>query len=421
MSDNEFLSRITDYTREIEVSYEKLWLDPNNPRFRSHRKNKIKRENYFTEKTISSTKKLMNDPKLGFDIPGMMSDFLVKGFIDGDAIIVIKDDVIDGYIVCEGNRRLAAVQNLLAGEDVEKYKKIRPGIVDELSTLPVIEVIPGDLIPEKVHLIIDQMLGIRHLNQLQHWSPFARGSLLYQDYLKIDPLMTKDTFVWDESPGKCIKGEQIAANFLDGLDPSIKEFLPKKSKKKIGHDDVKKVLRTIRVMEQLAGIEGVYMKGKYYSLFEALCTKSSSQIQKFIPINPKTFLLEPEAITLVIDLCKLENKNREDAPISDDKQWRSLSNILNPVENEEDEIKEMLAEVTIKGRKPDDVWFEREAKRQSFTWAKWLKDLQSLVGEVKLGDIPMDNQKIKEVLGEMWDVLEVLRARKDGDDQIENN
>ena len=104
MNNKDYLEKISDYTERIEVPYEKLWLDPNNPRFRSNRHKHVPDDKFFTEKVISETKRIMNNPKFGFDIPGMMNDFLVKGFIDGDDIIVRESSLEPGkYIVCEGN------------------------------------------------------------------------------------------------------------------------------------------------------------------------------------------------------------------------------------------------------------------------------------------------------------------------------
>ena len=77
-SKDDFLTRIHEYTREIEVSIDKLYLDPNNPRFKSLRKRKIPPSKYLTEQVITSTFALMTKENNGFDIPGMMSDFWRK-------------------------------------------------------------------------------------------------------------------------------------------------------------------------------------------------------------------------------------------------------------------------------------------------------------------------------------------------------
>lgn len=395
----DFLSRIPDYIEYRELPYEKLWLDPNNPRFRSQR-GLIDGGRFFTENVITSTKNLMNNPKMGFDIPGMMNDFLVKGFIDGDEIIVRKSDDPDKYIVCEGNRRLAAIQNLFASENIDKFKKIRPTLEEEFSVLPVVEVVRGDLTEEQMFAVIDQLLGIRHLNQVKQWPPFARGSLLYDEYLKNEPTMTKDTFVWDEN-----KGKKIAENFLDGVDPELKKLLPRR-KRQLDADDVKLVLQTIRIMEQLDDIDDVFMKGRYYSLFEELCKQKNKPIKDYIPINPKSFKLEPQAINLVINLCMLNDDKRTNAAIDSDKQWRSLSKLLDKDGSiDEKEYEENIRRVEEDGHKPDQVLFDREAKRQSFTWATWIRELRIIVNPVQFQDTPKTDKTVQKVVGDMWIII----------------
>tara|TARA_B100000315_G_C14578679_1_gene589275 strand:- start:552 stop:1775 length:1224 start_codon:yes stop_codon:yes gene_type:complete len=397
----DFLSRIPDYIEYKDLPYEKLWLDPNNPRFRSQR-GEIIEGNFFTEKVITSTKNLMNNPKLNFDIPGMMNDFIVKGFIDGDDIIVRKSRESEKYIVCEGNRRLAAIQKLF--EDVDKFKKIRPTFEEEFSVLPVVEVVQKDLTEKQMFAVIDQLLGIRQLNQLKQWSPFARGSLLYQDYLTSEPKMTKATFVWDEN-----KGKKIAENFLDGVDPDLKKLLPRR-KRQFDTDDVKLVLQTIRIMEQLDDIDDVFMKGRYYSLFEELCKQKNKHINVYIPINPKSFKLEPQAINRVITLCQLNDEKRTHAAIDGPRQWRSLSKLLDPNESiDEKELKENIRRVEEDGHKPDQVVFEREAKRQSFTWATWLRELKTVVQPVQMQDVPRSDPTVQKIMGDMWNIIKKLR------------
>ena len=217
----------------------------------------------------------------------MMNDFLVKGFINCDPIVVRKaPDGSDNYIVCEGNRRLAAIQNLLASDKIDAYKKQRPNLEKEFSILPVLQI--KGLKDEQVTEVVKRMLGARHGNQVRQWKPFSRGRRLYERYLKIPPEFTKETFIWDES-----RGEEIATSQLEGLDPALKKLLPKRAKKQLGVEDVKLTLQTIRIMEQLFDLPEIEMKGGYYSLFEELCKQKGAGIKKLIPINSKTFKFIP--------------------------------------------------------------------------------------------------------------------------------
>ncbi|MBL09237.1 MAG: hypothetical protein CL402_01755 [Acidiferrobacteraceae bacterium] len=406
MSNNDFLTRISDYTKETEIEIDKLFLDPNNPRFMSLRRRKIKPDKYLTDTTITSTRKLMMDPKNGFDIAGMCSDFLAKGFIDGDEIIVVKLDDFDGYVVREGNRRITAIKELLSDERREATEKTRPGLCKELAVIPVTEVLQKDLTPEQVDQIIDQMLGIRHLNQCKQWPPYARGVSLYKKYLEYEKPQTKETFSWDDE-----RGEGVAKNFLEGLDPSLRDLIPKKGRRKISQDNTKNVLKTIRVMEQLDDIKGTFINKQYYSLLEELCVGATAQLRDLLPIDENTFHLTWDSVEKVIDLCSLRSEKREGAAIHNPQQWRYLSRILDKTENEPELIQTMLNKV-MSGDSPEDVWAEREATRHTFSWATWLTELATLLTSSRMENVPIKSPRTKDVVLQMWAVLDELEARR---------
>lgn len=406
MSNNDFLTRISEYIKETEIPIEKLYLDPNNPRFMSLRRRKVSAGKYLTDETITSTRKLMMNPKNGFDIAGMCSGLLAKGFIDGDEIIVIKIDDFDGYIVREGNRRVTAIKELTSDARREATENTRPGLCEELSVIPVIEVLQKDLTVQQREQIIDQMLSIRHLNQCKQWSPYARGVSLYKKYLEYEKPQTKETFSWDDG-----RGEGVAKTFLEGLDPSLRDLIPKRGRRKISQDNSKNVLKTIRVMEQLDDIEGIYINKQYYSLFEELCVGATTQLREFLPLDENTFYLTWDAVEKVIDLCSLKNKKREGAPIHNPQQWRYLSSILDERENEPALIQTMLSRV-MNGESPEDVWAEREAKRHTFTWATWLTELATLLTSARMENIPRGAPRTKEVVSQMWAVLDELESRR---------
>jgi len=405
-SKDDFLTRIHEYTREIEVSIDKLYLDPNNPRFKSLRKRKIPPSKYLTEQVITSTFGLMTKENNGFDIPGMMSDFLEKGFIDGDEIIVQKIDDHDGYIVREGNRRITAIKQLLSDEMREIVEERHPGLCEELSVIPVTEVVREDLTDEQLTKVVDQMLGVRHLNQCKQWPPFVRGEDLYRKYLNQHPAQIKESFRWDEE-----RGGHVAKGFLEELDPALKDLLPKKGRRKISQENTKDILKTIRVMEQLSDIEGVIINKQYYSLFEELAVNASPQLREYFPLDEENFHLSPTAVEKVIQLCALLDEKREGASIHNPQQWRFLSRILDRKENEPVQIDTMVSQV-FEGESPEDVWHEREAQRQSFSWASWLEELTTLLTSSKMEYVPQKDPRTSEVLGEMWVVLDELEARQ---------
>ena len=77
-------------------------------------------------------------------------------------------------------------------------------------------------------------------------------------------------------------------------------------------------------------------------------------------------------------------------------------------EHEPERIEYMKNEVMGKGRSPGEVRAEREAERQSFTWATWLDELRAIITKVKMEDIPKRDPRTKETLVNMWEIIDSL-------------
>jgi hypothetical protein len=410
MNDDDICKLIKKHTKEITVPIGKLYLDPNNPRFSSKRPKKIPFDRYLDPMVITETTDFMLDkPKDSFKIDQMMGDFLTKGFIDGDTIIVQKIiNTDDCYTVREGNRRITAIQCLL--QDEEETEKKRKGLCKELSNLPVTELIQGDLSEEDCGKLLDFLLGVRHLGQLKKWTPFARATLVYNAYLEIKPEMTKGTdgtFEWKvDQSGRCERGEVVSSNFLHKLGSNLKP----------NTRTTKDFLQTIRVMEQLKENKELTIKPSNFSLFHDLIVGSKPQLNNFLPRDEKTFLFSDEAIEKLIYLCALRDKNRKDAPINKPQQWDFLSKILDPDENINPaaDRESMTHEVMEEKSKPEDVWRTKESERMSLTWKRWLDDVNSLVRGATIEQINPDEPIAKSAFKRLWEVLDSLQASSKG-------
>ena len=97
-----------------------------------------------------------------------------NGFFLGEAIIVIRHEESDKYIVIEGNRRLAALKLLK-----------NPSLVDRVSIRTAVEEakhrpseVPAYIANSREETL--QYLGFRHVSGVQRWDPLAKAR-----YLKI--------------------------------------------------------------------------------------------------------------------------------------------------------------------------------------------------------------------------------------------
>ena len=342
-----------------------------------------------------------------FEIDKLMGDFLSKGFVDGDEIIVQKMKDHEIYIVREGNRRITAIKKLLKNKG--ETEKKRSGLCEELSVLPVTEVVQKNLTDEEYNMLIDHMLNVRHLGQLEKWKPFVRATKNYEAYLDFEPKMTKESFEWEDNSERA---NYIAVKFLHDLGSNL---IPNTKR-------TKERLQTVRVMEQLKETEGVFIRPNYYSLFSDFIHNSTPQLSKYLPRDEKTFLFTDEAKDKVIKLCALNFANRKidgvkPSSINKSQQWNFLSKILNEEDNTQEEITEMVHEVLENENQPEGIWRNKEAERRSYSWKEWLEEITSLLISVKLEDIHTDDVNTKTIIGRLWEVVDKLKEKTSGGKQ----
>ena len=168
------------YADDLEpqgIKTERIFLDPNNPRF-------------YTEKSTVDIpdSKISNDrvqikaseeiSKYG--IQELRNSILRNGFLPLDRIVVRPiEGANDQYVVVEGNRRLAALKSLrseieqgvVAEENIsEDYLNQLTKATDELQVL----VYNGDI----GHDISWILQGVRHISGIRDWKPAQRARLV---------------------------------------------------------------------------------------------------------------------------------------------------------------------------------------------------------------------------------------------------
>ncbi len=138
------------------LSIDLLDFDPTNPRFgglmdrksQEHIQQELMEEPYYATELVDS--------------------FLKNGFIDYEPIVVKKN--ADRYLVIEGNRRLAAIREILAYPD--KYQ----GKTDDLKHIPalVFPDKPDDQQKNEMRIY----LGVRHLIGFREWPSLSKARFL---------------------------------------------------------------------------------------------------------------------------------------------------------------------------------------------------------------------------------------------------
>ncbi len=141
------------------ISPDSLHFDPNNPRFGVSLASK-------TEDEIEEL--LIAKPYYAAEL---IDSFLQNGFIDYEPLIVRQDG--GGFVVLEGNRRLAAVRHILKNR--RKYETPQNKTkIDSLAKIPVLK-FPQEAFQTDVERIY---LGLRHLLGYREWPPLSKAKFL---------------------------------------------------------------------------------------------------------------------------------------------------------------------------------------------------------------------------------------------------
>jgi hypothetical protein len=143
-------------TKLKRVSPNLLDFDPTNPRFGG-----------LMDKRSQDAiqQELMKEPYYAHEL---VDSLLKNGFIDYEPLVVKRNG--DRYIVVEGNRRLAAIREILAHKD--RYQ----GRVEDLTEIPVL-VFPQKPDDEQKNEM-RVYLGVRHLLGFREWPSISKAQFL---------------------------------------------------------------------------------------------------------------------------------------------------------------------------------------------------------------------------------------------------
>lgn len=169
---------ITDHLSQKKISIEKIFLDPNNPRFWSQQTRSISDvPDHKIPDAKHQARALDNISTHG--IEDLKNSILRNGFLPLDRIVVRKlDGVSDSYVVVEGNRRLASLTLLreqisdgtLAEDLDESYLNDLMANTAELDVL----VYEGESNKDIAWLL----QGVRHISGIRDWEPAQQGKLV---------------------------------------------------------------------------------------------------------------------------------------------------------------------------------------------------------------------------------------------------
>lgn len=147
------------FENETELKYvspDLLDFDPTNPRFGGMMDKRSQPE---------IQQELVKEPYYALEL---VDSLLKNGFIDYEPLVVKKNG--DRYIVVEGNRRLAAIREILAHKD--RYE----GRIEDLNEIPVLVFPDKPDAEQKNEMRI--YLGVRHLIGFREWPSLSKAQFL---------------------------------------------------------------------------------------------------------------------------------------------------------------------------------------------------------------------------------------------------
>lgn len=367
----------------IEVSLQKLLLDPNNPRFLEDHALRVDEKDFADSGVQAETADRMR--KEAFRLDELKKSIETNGWQPVDMIFVRSLDALPGqYVVLEGNRRLMALR------DLKKDGKLKGEIGAEVDPLHVLEVV-GATNVEESRAQITYLLGVRHHGSLKTWGPFAQAHNLYERYLQ-EGRMTDATFGWDE---------RIAERIGDRLSVAVKK--------------IEERLRTYIAMKQLhevPKIQKIGMHGRYYSLVREVLPPglANNPLRQYVLQDPVTFQLDEASICRLDAVCHFSTADREKAPISSPDEWRPMAKILGDVDIEKRVT--MLRQVEEEKKSPSDVWALRQAELRLPRWDRWLVEVADLLRRLQVGNIDRDDERTRSVTIRLAKIIDALPGQK---------
>lgn len=187
------------------VPFDKIHLDPNNPRIAPENPPGYLDDNALFAENLQQT--LEDRVRAVYDVTNLENSILAHGWVPIDSIIVWEHSHRpEHYIVVEGNTRTVALRALRGSrlererKKLEKLKKtpsrfeeelrVQQDIVDRLETITSqtnqLRVFPVSAKSvEELQTILPRLLGVRHISHAQDWRPYATNLYILQLYERL--------------------------------------------------------------------------------------------------------------------------------------------------------------------------------------------------------------------------------------------
>jgi len=259
---------------DIEIAYDKLFLDPYNPRIITlDADEEIYRAGKLTDKNIQDDIKRRIDIEEN-NIDQLVNSILNKGWLAGSQPILAKEiDSSQNYLVLEGNRRVSAINKILTTQRAFVDLNTRASI--EKLKIQKFKYIENEFYTEED--VIEVLLGNIHISGILSWGAMEKAHYIYKSYMReFKRYYPRDGF----------------SIYMNAIVKVCQSFNMKTN-------DVKKTLKIYRVFEQLNKVSDNVDKKKY-SLIE-LSVNDAKLAKSYFELDD-TYLLSELGIERILAL-----------------------------------------------------------------------------------------------------------------------
>lgn len=150
----------------IDIPLERLYLDPNNPRFTDMSWDYIPDKDIENDYVQENTSIKLEQE---FAVDSLIMNMEINGFLPIDRVIV-RQFAENKYVVLEGNRRICAAKLLL--KKAKSNSKISEEVAQSLNVIPCLQYTGRDSFASWI------FQGLRHITGIKEWSAFNKAKLL---------------------------------------------------------------------------------------------------------------------------------------------------------------------------------------------------------------------------------------------------
>ena len=195
-------SSFNDLGAPIEVPFERIYIDPNNPRIAEDHDGRYETPDEIFDDALQE--RLTTRTYDVYRASELEESIVAQGWIPIDAILVWEhSDSPDHYVVVEGNTRTAVLRTLRdvrllreeaklqrlkdrsktpreeLREQEQQVTRIRQVIADTqmLTVFPVRAKTPAEL-----EVVLPRLLGVRHVSHARQWGPYATNRYVLSLY-----------------------------------------------------------------------------------------------------------------------------------------------------------------------------------------------------------------------------------------------